>query len=112
MFGAFLGPQDRAKIDPRSPQDGLKTDQKSYRFLFRFYHRFLVVLGSLFGALLDHLGVIFNGFVLVFVLFRGNRRFRKKSRFKTRLGTILDRFGRHKGSKMEAFWDLSWVKKS
>ena len=24
--------QDEAKIGPRSPQDGLKTDQKSYRF--------------------------------------------------------------------------------
>ena len=33
----------------------------------------------------------------------------EKSRFKTRLGTILDRFGRQKGSKMEAFGDLSWV---
>ena len=32
MFGAFLGPQDGAKIDPRSAQDGLKTDLKRDRF--------------------------------------------------------------------------------
>ena len=50
MFGAFLGPQDGAKIDPRSPQDGLKTDLKRDRFSRRFYDRFLVVLGSVLGT--------------------------------------------------------------
>ena len=46
VFGELLGPQDGAKIDPRSPQDSLKTDLKRDRFLSRFYHRFWVVLGS------------------------------------------------------------------
>ena len=32
VSGAFLGPQDGAKIDPRSPQEGLKTDQETCRF--------------------------------------------------------------------------------
>ena len=39
-------PQDEAKIGPRSPQDGLKTDLKDDRFLRRFFDRFLLVLGS------------------------------------------------------------------
>ena len=39
-------PQDGAKIGPRSPQDGLKTDLKSDRFLKQFFNRFLVVSGS------------------------------------------------------------------
>ena len=38
--------QDEAKIGPRSPQDGLKTSPKGYRFKRRFYDRFWVVLGS------------------------------------------------------------------
>ena len=38
--------QDEAKIGPRSPQDGLKTDLKHDRFLRRFFDRFLVFLGS------------------------------------------------------------------
>ena len=41
----LLGSQDGTKIGPRSPQDGFKTDQKSYRFSRRFFDRFLVVLG-------------------------------------------------------------------
>ena len=44
VFGAFLGPQDGAKIVPRSPQDGLKTNQKRCHFLKRFFDRFWVVL--------------------------------------------------------------------
>ena len=34
----------------------------------------------------------------------------EKSGLKTRLGEIFGRFERQKGSKMEAFWDLSWGK--
>ena len=41
----LLGSQDGTKIGPRSPQDGLKTDQKFDRFSRRFFDRFLVVLG-------------------------------------------------------------------
>ena len=32
VSGAFLGPQDGAKIDPRSPQDGLKSILKAIVF--------------------------------------------------------------------------------
>ena len=32
VFGAFLGPQDAPKFDPRSPQDGLKTVLRRDRF--------------------------------------------------------------------------------
>ena len=37
--------------------------------------------------------------------------FLKNNGLKTRLGTILARFGPPKGSKREAFAGLSWVKK-
>ena len=62
VFGAFSGPQDGAKIDPRSPQDGLKTDLKCDRFSRRFFHRFLIVLdlccsSSFFDSIFDRFGI-------------------------------------------------------
>ena len=57
------GAQDEAKIDPRSPQDGLKTDLKRDRFLIQFFDGFLVVLGSLlapFWAILGSQGVVWG----------------------------------------------------
>ena len=65
VFGAFLCPQGGAQIDPRSPQDGLKTDQNTYRFLSRFCHRFLVVLGSVLATswgVLGSQGVVLGSF--------------------------------------------------
>ena len=50
MVLAHFCPQDRPKIDLRSPQDGLKTSLKSITFLRRFYDRFLFVLGVVLGA--------------------------------------------------------------
>ena len=40
------GPQDGAKIGPRSSQEGHKIDLKHDRFSRRFFDRFLFVLGS------------------------------------------------------------------
>ena len=57
MFGASLGPQDGAKIDPRSPQDGLQTDLKRDRFLRSFFNRFLVVVGSVLEPFWGDLGL-------------------------------------------------------
>ena len=50
MVLAHFCPQDRPKIDLRSPQDGLKTSLKRITFLRRFYDRFLFVLGVVLGA--------------------------------------------------------------
>ena len=58
-------PQDGHKIGPRSPQDGLKTDQENYRFFNRFYHRFLVVFDSVLApswGVLGCQGVVLGSF--------------------------------------------------
>ena len=49
--------------------------------------------------------------LLVFVVFRGNRRFSKNKVLRRVLGRSWVDLGRQKGSSWEAFWDLSWVKK-
>ena len=56
-------PQDGAKIDPRSAQDGLKIDLKRDRFLRRFYDRFLVVLGSVLAPFWGAKTVLFGHLV-------------------------------------------------
>ena len=56
VFEELLGPQDGAKIDPRSAQDSLKTDLKRDRFL-RFFWSIFGRLGLRLGPLLGHLGV-------------------------------------------------------
>ena len=48
-------PQDEAKIGPRSPQDGLKTDQKAIVFEVDFIIDFWSSWGS-FGVILGRLG--------------------------------------------------------
>ena len=108
--GAVLG--HTLQGPAQDPPELQKKDENS-KFAMFFEGQLGTTLGPCW-AMLERswvrLGIAFGNFPLENVMLRENRRSGKKDGLKTRLGAILARFGRQKGSKMKAFWGLSWGK--
>ena len=74
-WGAELGSIWEPKMEPKSTKKRTRIEDKNQDKKIRSLRSSWSRLGSILGRLVCRLGVIFNGFVLVFILFRGNRRF-------------------------------------
>ena len=96
-----LRPQD----DPRGRQDGTQDDQNRSENRLQKRSRLRTVLRPSWGDLGPILAPSwghFWWFCIGFCTISWKSTFSKKSRFKTRLGSILGRFGWPKGSSWEA----------
>ena len=102
-------------MKPKWSQDGPKSKTKTMMKKEALQDRLGAVLGRSWVVLGAVLGLSWGrrmGFRLGETAFRENQSFSTRYGLKTCLRTILGRFGCQKGSKMEAFWDLSWGKEA